>query len=739
MKLKHLTPLTALAFIFAGLLLVAATGIATTQPNGPPPSGAEIVASNVVRLTAEVLERSQFAHHRLDDDLAAKFLDRYLDALDGTRTLFFQSDQDEFSSLRHSLAADTRRYGNLEPARTIFRRYLQRLDQRAAFVTAALQTENFDFSGHDRYEYDRAEAPRPRDLAAAQALWLQQLRAEYLVEKLNGKTPDEIVKTLTGRQTRSVQTMKNFDDGEVTEIYLNALAHVYDPHSDYFGPEEAKNFSIAMNLSLVGIGATLEPADDGCKIRELVPGGPAERSGRLHPGDRIISVAQDGKEPVDIANMPLSRATELIRGAKGTTVELTIVSGDAVHESERKTVRIVRDEVKLEEQQAKAQIVDLPGADGQTTRLGVIDLPSFYEGSDGAHRSATTDVALLIQKLKAEGVRGIVLDLRRNGGGSLAEAINLTGLFLHGGPVVQTRGPAGDIEIGADNDPSEFYAGPLVVLISKFSASASEILAGALKDYDRALIVGDSSTFGKGTVQTILPLARVLKQNGVSTTDDPGELKVTIRKFYRPSGVSTQLRGVKADIVLPSTSDLGEIGESALKDPLPWDTVASARFTKEDRVQPVLEGLRAKSAQRVVTAKGFTWIRGEIALRKTNLATKGVSLNEAERRSEMEQLKARKNFHEQELAASAEQTPRTYEISLENADAPGLPQPLSVPPEKEKPKDMASDDAPSASDQVVIMNEAERILADYVAMETTTAPEFTLGRKLGRPGVLSPK
>jgi carboxyl-terminal processing protease len=718
--------------ILAGLLFVAATGIATTQLNGPLPSGAEIASSNVVRLTAEVLERSQFAHHRLDDDLAAKFLDRYLDALDGSRTLFFQSDQDEFSSLRHSLAADTRRDGDLGPARTIFRRYLQRLDQRAAFVTAALQTGNFDFSGHDRYEYDRAEAPRPRDLVAAQALWLQQLRAEYLVEKLNGKTPDEIAKMLIGRQTRSVQMMKNFDDDEVTEIYLNALAHVYDPHSDYFGPEEAKNFSIAMNLSLVGIGATLEPADDGCKIRELVPGGPAERSGRLHPGDRIISVAQDGKEPVDIANMPLSRATELIRGAKGTTVELTIVTADAVRESEHKTVRIVRDEVKLEEQQAKARIVDLPAADGQTTRLGVIDLPSFYEGSDGPHRSATADVASLVQKLKAEGVRGIVLDLRRNGGGSLEEAINLTGLFLHGGPVVQTRGPAGDIEIGADNDPSEFYTGPLVVLISKFSASASEILAGALQDYGRALIVGDSSTFGKGTVQTILPLARILKQNGVPTAGDPGELKVTIRKFYRPSGASTQLRGVKADIVLPSTSDLGEIGESALKDPLPWDTVASAGFAKEGRVQPVLETLRAKSAQRVATAKGFAWIRGEIALRNANLTTKSVSLNEAERRTEMEQLKARTKSHRQELAASTGQMPRTYEISLENADIPGLPQPLSVPPDKEKPKDTANDDAPSASDQAVIMNEAERILADYVGMETTTAPEFTLGHKLGR-------
>ena len=679
--------------VIAALLVVAASGIATTRLTSPNSSNNRSTSADVVRLTAEILERSQFAHHRLDDELAAKFLDRYLDALDGSHTLFFQTDEDEFSSLRHSLAVETRRDGDLVPARRIFQRYLQRLDQRAAFVTATLQKETFDFSGHDRYEYDRTDAPRPHDLAAAQTLWHQQLRAEYLAEKLNGKSPSDIVKTLTARQTRMDKMMKNFDDGQISEIYLNALAHVYDPHSDYFGPEEAKNFSIAMNLSLVGIGATLETTDDGCKIRELVPGGPADRSGRLHPGDRIVSVAQDGKKPIDIAQMPLSRATELIRGVKGTTVELTIVPADPGRETGHTIVRIVRDEVKLEEQQAKARIVDLPSAGGQTTRLGVIDLPSFYEGTDRAHRSATADVARLIQKLETEGVRGIVLDLRRNGGGSLEEAIRLTGLFIHGGPVVQMRGPAGDIETGTDKDPSELYTGPLIVLTSRLSASASEILAGSLQDYGRAVIVGDSSTFGKGTVQTILPLARILKQNGIPSSDNAGTLKVTIRKFYRPSGASTKLRGVKADIVLPSTSDVGEIGESAMKDPLPWDTVPSARFTSEDRVHPVLEALRAKSAQRVATANEFAWIRSEIAMRDRNLATKSVSLNEVERRTEKEQLKARKKAREQELAKLAGQAPRAYEITLENAETPRMPPPLIQTPVKAKPTNPADEEA----------------------------------------------
>ena len=601
--------------IIAGSLVIAVTGIATTYPTAPPSGEIKSTSPDVVRLTAEVLEHSQFAHHRLDDELAAKLLDRYLDALDGSRTLFFQSDLDEFALFRHSLAEGTRREGDLSPARSIFKRYLQRLDQRAAFVTAALQSQTFDFDGHDRYPYDRTDAPRPLDLAAAEALWYQQLRAEYLVEKVNGKATAEIVKTLTARQTRMIQTMKNFDDGEVSEIYLNALAHVYDPHSDYFGPEEAQNFSIAMNLSLVGIGATLEAGDSGCKIRELVPGGPAERSGKLQPGDCIVSVAQDGKEPVDNANMPLSRAVELIRGAKGTTVELTIVPANPSLASARKTVRIVRDEIKPRRAAGQGADRRSPGCQwaNDTTSPALSTYPQLYEGADRAHRSATADVARLIQKLKAEGVRGIVLDLRRNGGGSLEEAIHLTGLFIGPGPVVQTRGPAGDIEISADDAASQLYSGPLVVLTSRLSASASEILAGALQDYGRALIVGDSSTFGKGTVQSILPLAPILKQYGVARADNAGELKVTIRKFYRPSGASTQLQGVKADIVIPSTSDLNEIGESAMKDPLPWDTVPSARFAKEDWVEPVLDTLRAKSAQRVATGSGFAWIRSEIA------------------------------------------------------------------------------------------------------------------------------
>ncbi len=419
----------------------------------------------------------------------------------------------------------------------------------------ALRAAKFDFTAHDVYTYDREHASRPANLTEAHALWQQQLRADYLEEKLGDKPGDkpgkraaEIAKTLAHRYAQQLRTMKGLKSDEVLGVYLDALAHVYDPHSDYMGHEETESFAIAMNLSLFGIGATLETSDGYCTIRGLVPGGPAARSGQLKPGDRIVAVAQAGKEPVYIKDMPLTRTVELIRGAKGSIVTLTIAPAGAADGAATRTVSIVRDQVKLADQEAKASIVDMPTATGGTLRLGVIDLPSFYAAMDGAGaappRSATADVARLLHKLEREHVQGVMLDLRHNGGGSLAEAISLTGLFIRTGPVVQTRDRAGHVEVGADTDPAVAYDGPLVLLTSRFSASATEILAGALQDYGRAVVVGDTSTFGKGTVQNIMPLAPIMDRFRLAHAYDPGVLKVTISKFYRPSGASTQLRGV---------------------------------------------------------------------------------------------------------------------------------------------------------------------------------------------------
>ncbi len=708
-----------------GLALVVVAGALGGRSAAKPPD-LRTTDANITRLTTSILEHSQFAHHPLDNALAGVFLDRYLDSLDAARSLFLQTDVDEFAAYRASLAEDTRGAGDTRPAQTIFARYLERMQQQATYVADTLRIAKFDFTGHDVYSFDREHAPRPADLTAAQELWRQQLRADYLQEKLGDKSPDQIVSTLTHRYARQLQTMKALGPDEVLEVYLDALAHVYDPHSDYLGHEQMESFSIGMNLSLFGIGATLENADGYCTIRDLVPGGPAARSRLLKPGDRIVAVAQASKEPVDVINMPLAHTVELIRGPKATTVTLKILPATAADGALPRSVSIVRDEVKLEDQEAKARIVDLPTPKGETLRLGVLELPSFYNGQEGAaHRSATADVARLLGKLKVEHVQGIALDLRHNGGGSLDEAISLTGLFIRTGPVVQTRGQAGDIAVGADNDPGVAYDGPLVLLTSRFSASATEILAGALQDYGRALVVGDSSTFGKGTVQSIMPLGRIMDQIGLAHAFDPGALKVTISKFYRPSGASTQLRGVASDIVLPSTSDVRQVSESALKDPLPWDVVPSASYERLNRVRPYLADLREDSARRITADKDFSDVAGDIVRFKHSLDTKSVSLNEAERRQAFAQDKARQEEREREDRALDARRPTTYAITLQNASSPGLPPPVAPQNDADKTSLARSsarhelDEPPSGvSAHDIILNEGEQILADYVDLVT---------------------
>lgn len=705
------------SLLFFGLAMAPAPMVLGSQPRSPvAPDATE---ANITQVTAGFLEQSQLAHHPLDSELAGRFLDRYLDELDGSHSVFLQSDIKEFSAYRATLSQDTQRSGDTSAAHAVYARFLKRLAQRAAYTTRLLRTAKFDFTAPEAYAYDRESAERPRDVKAAEALWRQQLRGEYLQEKLADKRPEQIVSTLMRRRERQLATMKGLRGDEVLEIYLNALAHVYDPHTDYLGHEQMESFTIAMKLSLFGIGAALQTDDGYCKIRELLPGGPALRSGLLKPGDRIVAVAQAGAEPVDITNMPLTRAVELIRGPKGTTVKLTILPAGAADASLPKIVSLVRDEIKLEDQQAKARIMDLPTGQERTLRLGVIDLPSFYadmgERKAGEPRSATADVARLLAKLNTEHVRGIVLDLRGNGGGSLEEAINLTGLFIRQGPVVQTRGLSGDIEVGADNDPSVQYDGPLIVLTSRFSASASEILVGALQDYGRAVVVGDFSTFGKGTVQSILPLAMVMDKAGFTHTYDPGALKVTISKFYRPSGASTQLRGVASDIVLPSPSDLGDVNESSLKNPLPWDAVPAVPHEQLNRARPYLGILREKSLRRIKADKAFVFLAEDVARIRKSLAEKSVSLNEAERRQEMAEGKARQTEREKEAQAHALSLPTTYEITLKNASAPGLPPPMAVKPSA-KQGTAATPEAEGASASDILLQETVKILADYVEL-----------------------
>lgn len=709
-----------------------------SHPAVKPAPGPGSNDAKVATLLGKILETSHYSQQKLDDAMSARFLDRYIETLDNQRIHFTDSDLAEFEIYRTRLD-DLIRRGDVRPAHMIFGRFLERLQQRVDYVNELLKNETFDFTGDDRFVIDRRQAPRPADLSQAKSLWRDRLRYEYLQERLLNKKSDDIAPFLNKRYARLIRTLKEYDSDDILQIYLSALTHVYDPHTDYFGKSELDTFSINMKLSLFGIGAQLISEDGYCKIRELVAGGPAAQSKQLKPQDRIIAVAQGDKEPVDVVDMKLTKVVEMIRGPKGTEVRLTIIPADAADPSVHTVVTLIRDEIKLEDQEAKAKIIDVPDPSGTgRERLGVIDLPSFYADFDTLfkrgtpeHKSTTTDVAKLLKKLVQEKVDGIVLDLRRNGGGSLEEAINLTGLFIRQGPVVQVRDSKGDTEVDEDKDPTILYDGPLVVLTSRFSASASEILAAALQDYGRAVIVGDSSTHGKGTVQSLLKLEPIMRSTGMEIAGmggEPGALKITIRKFYRPKGGSTQLKGVIPDLILPSLNNYAELGEAYLDNPLPWDSVQPVRFQPVNRVQNHLSELRRRSAQRVDTDQDFVYLREDIEQYKKALADKSVSLNEEKRRQEKVEAEARRKKRETEITARKPLDQTVYELPLKQAVLPGLPAPVVKTNEvatatKDKDRDGDEDATehlatPHIPPVDYTMEEAKRILLDLVSLST---------------------
>jgi carboxyl-terminal processing protease len=739
----------------------------------------------IAYVVAQMLQQVHYSRQPFNDKVSAKFLDRYLEMLDPQKLHFTQDDLQRFDLYRTNLdnmtiAMSRRGLGDPWPGCEIFNRFMMRLQERVEFVDAALKTETFDFSTDEKITLNRKDVRPPADLAEAKSLWLQRLRFEYLQEKLGkidarkkadaarlAALPDahpgtnavvkpkteheEIVETLHNRYSRNLRTFKDWDNDDVLQIYLTALAHVYDPHSDYLGPSQLDTFSIGMNLSLFGIGAELFAEDGYCTIRRLLPGGPAEKSKSIKEKDRIVAVAQSNQPPVDVVEMSLTKAVQLIRGPKGTEVTLTIIPAGS-SSSTRKTLTLVRDEIKLEDQEAKAKIIDLPDAQGHSARLGVIDLPSFYATFDPSNkrgksepRSTTADVAKLLSKLKQENVNGVILDLRRNGGGSLEEAIRLTGLFIKQGPVVQVKDMDGKIQEESDRDSSVTYEGPLIVLTSRFSASASEILAGALQDYGRALVVGDISTHGKGTVQSVNDLKPFMNFGNIVITNDPGALKLTIKKFYRASGASTQREGVKPDIILPSVlNESKEIGEAALDSALEYDTIKKADYIPVNMVQPYLGELLKRSHQRINASKDFVYVREDIDLFKKRQEDKTVSLNLEARLREKAEDDARQKARDRERLARAETHEKVYDITLKNAVLPGLPPPeektnalakaaslrlaggdtnavasstSEITPSADPLDPSSSDsDEPKPPAQDVNLIEAERILVDYLSL-----------------------
>ncbi|MDB6068307.1 MAG: carboxyl-terminal processing protease [Pedosphaera sp.] len=665
----------------------------------------------IASATASMLQQYHYLHLPFNPEVSSKFLTLYLNTLDPQHIHFLQSDLDEFEKYRTTLGDLTLKDHDTSPAYVIFNRFMRRLEERSAYAKELLNGEPFEFTGDEQIPLNRKTAAYPKDMAEARELWRQRVRYEFLQEKLTKESKKELAKTMLSRHnplalaltwqdfdkdivkvinlryTRILRNFKDWESDKVLETYLTSLAHVYDPHSDYFDKADLESFSIAMSLSLFGVGAELTSEDGYCKIMRLTPSGPAIKCKQLKPNDRIVAVAQGTNEPVDVVDMPLQKVVDKIRGPKGTVVNLTVIPADAVDSSTRRTVKLVRDEIKLEDQEAKAKIIEMPGADGKDIRLGVIDLPSFYAsfsvmGGRGRAeaKSTTADVARLLAKLKKENVSGVILDLRHNGGGSLEEAINLTGLFIKEGPVVQVRDSRGDVRVDGDSDPSIQYDGPLIVLTSRLSASASEILAGALQDYGRALLVGGKSTHGKGTVQSMNQLALYLYNTTGFIPENAatlGALKYTTNKFYRVTGSSTQMKGVEPDIILPSTYDFMELGEASLENALPWDTNAPASYDKLNRVQPFLTELRKRSAARVASDKDFAYVSEDIEQVKKIEGDKNVSLNEAKRLKEMDENEVRQKARQDELKARKQPEQKVYEITLKQVDIPGLPAPMS--------------------------------------------------------------
>ena len=624
-SMKHIITRSALALV-VGLAAVPATYAVSKaqQWDYLQPDRDQMIASlNVV----ELLKRHHYSKPPLDDARSRKMYAGYLKMLDPMRIYFTANDVQQFDQWATQFD-DFLKSGNLEPGYAMYNRHLTRQDQYLDYALNQLSkgVDAIDFTVAETFETDREKAPWASDEAALQDLWRKRLKDEVLRLKIANKEPKAIEELLIKRYKNQQKRLLQTRSEDVFQAYINAFAQTYDPHTTYLSPDNAENFDINMSLSLEGIGAMLQGDNEHVKIVRLIPAGPAEKSKLVAPADKIIAVGQADKELVDVIGWRLDEVVKLIRGPKGSQVRLEIIpASNAPNDPTSKVVTLTREAVKLEEQAAKKSILNLD-QDGREVKLGVIEIPAFYldfkayRSGNPDYKSTTRDVKRLITELQEEGVEGIVIDLRNNGGGSLQEATELTGLFIEQGPTVLVRNSDGRIDVLTDEHQGVFYDGPLTVLVNRLSASASEIFAGAMQDYHRALIIG-GQTFGKGTVQTIQPL-------------NHGELKLTLAKFYRVSGQSTQHQGVIPDISYPADMDINEIGESALPEAMPWDSIKPAHKPSHDPFKPFIAELKARHDARTDDNPDFVFSRERLALNQRLMQQTEVSLNEVERRAQ---------------------------------------------------------------------------------------------------------
>lgn len=589
-----------------------------------------------------LLENNHYRKLKLNDSLSSVILDAYLLNLDNSKLYFLASDIASFEKYRNQIDNLTR-VEDVTPAFDIYKIFKKRFDERMAYVYDHLMNATFDFTVDEYYESDREKGPWAKSSQELDGLWTKIIKNQALSLKLAGKKPEEIQTTIKTRYDRIMKSVKQTNGEDVFSIYMNAITEAYDPHTNYFSPSDQDRFNVDMSQSLEGIGARLQADNDYTKVSEIIPGGPADKSKLIHPNDRIIAVAQgETGEWVDVVGWRLDDVVKLIKGPKGTQVRLQILPAETGVNGPSVSISLIRDKIKLEDQTAKKKVYETI-QHGRSLKLGVITLPKFYmdfaayQKGDPNYNSTTRDVKNLVTELQAEGAQGIVIDLRNNGGGSLTEAINLTGLFIKNGPVVQVRNSNNRVEVLTDDDPSITYNGPLIVLINRFSASASEIFAGAIQDYHRGVVVGES-TYGKGTVQQMIDLAQFI-ENG----DEVGGITITLQKFYRATGSSTQHRGVIPDIKFPTALDPEQYGESSSPNALPWDEIKSALYQRTPIVNDkVLADLNKSYQDRLKNDPYLNRFVEETEETKKNISQTSISLNESLRKKEMDEAEKKR-------------------------------------------------------------------------------------------------
>ncbi|MES2299231.1 MAG: carboxy terminal-processing peptidase [Pseudomonadota bacterium] len=679
---------------------------------------------------SRVLSRHHYKAMPLDDAMSEKIFDRYFKSLDSDKLFFTQADLDRYDGQRARLD-DAIATENLSLPFQIYNLYLQRFGERIAYARDLLKTK-LDFGVDESYQFDREKAPWPHSEDEARDLWRKRVKNDWLRLKLAGKDDKSIRETLDKRYENYQGRMRKLNGDDVFQMFMNAYAMSIDPHTNYLGARSAENFDISMRLSLEGIGAVLQTRDEYTIVREIVPGSPAGMSGRLKVGDRIVGVAQGENGPMsDILGWRIDDVVAQVRGARDSIVRLDILPVDAGADGKHTIVSLVRKKIMMEEQAAKKSIIEV--RDGAVKRrIGVISLPTFYQDFE-AHRrgekdfkSATRDVARILGELKKDKVDNVLIDLRNNGGGSLAEAVELTGLFIDKGPVVMQRDTEGRIEVDKDTNEGLAWDGPLGVLINRGSASASEIFAAAIQDYGRGLIIGESS-FGKGTVQRMISLDRFAQNDKTHY----GELKLTVAQFFRINGGTTQLRGVTPDIKLPITTDPDSFGESSFDNALPWTAIKPAQYTPAGDLKEILAPLQHREDARILKDKDLQALQEDIAEFRKQRKDNALSLNEAVRRKERDVQEARSKAREarQLLRTAGQDDPVVVVENGKPVVAAAKPAKVTVKGTARQDDGLMADErnlaaeiaaekaAKSAKD--VLLNEAVRVLSDEVGLLRT--------------------